>query len=115
RKGIVLTQKLADILHIKPGEKITVEVKEGRRYERKLPVVRLAEQYLGLGAYMSLASANRLVGEGQAISGAYLMVDEQREDALTQALQDRPGWQVSFRNNGPFHPLWIQPQKVCLL
>src|SRR5699024_2703976 len=91
RKGIVLTQKLADILHIKPGEKITVEVKEGRRYERKLPVVRLAEQYLGLGAYMSLSSANRLVGEGQAISGAYLMVDEQREDALTQALQDRPG------------------------
>ena len=89
-KGVVLTQKLADILQVKPGQKITVEVKEGRRYEREIPVVGLAEQYLGLGAYMNLEAANRLVGEGKAISGAYLMIDEHHEDALTQALQDRP-------------------------
>ncbi|WP_372635353.1 ABC transporter permease [Fodinibius sp.] len=90
REGIVLTQNLAGILKVRPGDKVTVEVKEGRRYEREVPVVSLAEQYLGLGAYMDLQSANRLAGGGSAISGAFLMIDERYEDELTQTLQDRP-------------------------
>lgn len=90
QKGIVLTQKLAEILQVSPGDVVTVEVKEGRRYEREVPVVKLAEQYLGLGAYMNLRSVNRLVGGGKTVSGAYLMTNQQYEDELTQALQDRP-------------------------
>ena len=90
RQGIVLSQNLADILGIDLGEKVRVEVKEGRRYEREVFVAGIAEQYLGLGAYMNLQAANRLVGEGKAISGAYLMVDEHHRDRLTQILQDRP-------------------------
>lgn len=88
--GMLLTQNLADILHVKPGDKIRVEVKEGRRYEREIPVVGITEQFIGLGAYMNLGAANRLVGEGQAISGVFLMIDEQYENELTQELQDRP-------------------------
>lgn len=89
-EGIVLTQNLAGILNVEPGDEITVEVMEGRRYKRKIPVSGLNEQFLGLGAYMNLDAANRLAGEGQAISGAFLMIDEQYEDELTQSLRDRP-------------------------
>lgn len=89
-RGIVLTQNLAEILKVTPGENITVEVMEGRRYERDVPVVGITEQYLGLGAYMNLDAANRLAGEGDAVSGAFLMIDRQHEDILIQALQDRP-------------------------
>lgn len=89
-EGIVLTHNLAEILQIRPGERLRVEVKEGRRYEREIPVVGLTEQYLGLGAYMNLSAANRLAGEGSAISGAFLMVDEGFEALLTPALQKRP-------------------------
>src|SRR5699024_81154 len=42
-------------------------------------------------SYMSLPAANRLVGEGKAISGAYLMVDKKFRDQLVQKLQHRPG------------------------
>src|SRR5690625_123607 len=90
-EGIVLSNNLADILKVRPGDLITVEVKEGRRYERQVPVAALAEQFLGTGAYMSLESANRLAGEGDAVTGAFLMIDEQYERELTDALQGRPG------------------------
>ncbi len=89
-EGIVLTQNLAEILDVGPGDDVTVEVMEGRRYERSIPVAGLNEQYLGLGAYMNLEAANRLAGEGQAVSGAFLMIDEHYEDELTQALRERP-------------------------
>lgn len=89
-EGVVLTKNLAEILKVNPGDEITVEVKEGRRYERSIPVTGLNEQFLGLGAYMNMDAANRLAGEGQAVSGAFLMIDKRYEDELTQELQDRP-------------------------
>jgi putative ABC transport system permease protein len=90
RDGIVLTQNLANILRVTPGDKITVEVMEGRRYVRDVPVVGIAEQYLGSGAYMSMQAVNRLVGDGNAISGAFLMIDERYENDLIRQLGDRP-------------------------
>lgn len=89
-EGIVLTQNLAGILQLNIGDDVLVEVMEGRRYERSIPVVGISEQYLGIGAYMNLDAVNRLAGSGSAISGAYLMIDERYEQDLTRALQDRP-------------------------
>ncbi|HLR91192.1 MAG TPA: ABC transporter permease [Balneolaceae bacterium] len=89
-EGIVLSQNLADILRLNPGDNVRVEIMEGRRYERTIPVAGFAEQYLGLGAYMNLDAVNRLAGSGSAISGAFLMVDEKYEHELIQTLQDRP-------------------------
>lgn len=89
-EGLILSRNLAEILQVEPGDEVVVEVKEGRRYVRRVPVVNLAEQYLGSGAYMDLAAANRLSGEGDAISGAFLMIDARYEDALVSELQDRP-------------------------
>ncbi|TVR31778.1 MAG: ABC transporter permease [Spirochaetaceae bacterium] len=89
-EGLLLTQNLADILEVRPGEQLTVEVMEGRRYERRVPIVGLAEQFLGVGAYMSMEAANRLAGQGAAVSGAFLLIDERHEAELMRALQNRP-------------------------
>ncbi len=89
-EGIILTERLAEILRVRPGDEIMVEVMEGRRRVRAASVVGLAEQYIGLGAYMDMEALNRLVGEGQAISGAVLLIDAAYEAALTEALRDRP-------------------------
>jgi putative ABC transport system permease protein len=90
-EGIVLTTTLAHILGVGPGDELTVEILEGRRRTRAVQVAGLAEQYIGLAAYMELRALNRLAGEAQAISGAYLLIDPLHEPALNDALRDRPG------------------------
>jgi putative ABC transport system permease protein len=89
-EGVVLTQKLAEILRARPGDELMVEVMEGRRRTRTVRVAFIAEQYIGVAAYMELDAVNRLTGEGPAISGAYLLIDPRHEDGLNRALRDRP-------------------------
>ncbi len=87
---IMLADRLADILRVRPGDQVEVEVMEGRRRTHNVTVTGLAEQYIGLATYMELTALNRLVGEGRWISGAHLLIDERHEAALNQSLRDRP-------------------------
>jgi putative ABC transport system permease protein len=88
--GILLSAQLGRMLRVDAGDVVVVEIMEGRRRTRSVPVSGLAEQYIGLGAYMEMDALNRLVGEGQAMSGALLLVDGRHEADLNRALRDRP-------------------------
>lgn len=91
QKGILLTSKLADLLDVKPGQVVTVEVLEGKRPVRELVVAGLADEMLGLSAYMQRDSLNQLMREGGTISGAFLKVDGKREAELYTLLKRTPG------------------------
>jgi putative ABC transport system permease protein len=89
--GIILNEYLAkEILGIRPGELLTVEVLEGSQPVRQIPVVSLVQQYLGVGAYMDINALNRLMGEGDAISGAYLYIDAAQKNEIFRRLKERP-------------------------
>jgi putative ABC transport system permease protein len=88
--GAVLTDRLAQVLHLQPGDSVTVEVREGSRRTRTVAVVAIARQYLGMAAYMDMDALNRLAGSGQAVSGAHFMIDRRAEPDITAALQERP-------------------------
>ena len=90
-EGVVLTDYLAqEILRIEPGELLRVEVLEGARPVLEIPVVAVAQQYLGVNAYMQRETLNRLMREGPAITGARLAVDPEREAAVYQRLREMP-------------------------
>lgn len=74
-RGIVLTDYLAEILGVRPGEKLTVEVLEGARPSVEVPVAGLVKQYIGVAAYMDIEALNRLAGEGTAVTGVNLTID----------------------------------------
>ena len=89
--GIVLNDYLArEILRVGVGDQLTVEVLEGDRAVRQVPVVALIHQDLGVGAYMSRRALNHLLQEGNLISGADLYLDERHAKAVYRALKDRP-------------------------
>ncbi len=88
--GLMLTERLAAILHVRPGDTVSVDVREGDRRTRRVPVAGLTRQYIGVGAYMDLNALDQLVGTGHAISGANLLTDARRTDAVMAALRDRP-------------------------
>ncbi len=88
--GIILAKPLADILKIRPGEDLTVEIREGRRPVLTLPVVAIAETLLGAPAYFELGALNRALKEPNRVSGAHLRIDQARSAAIYSEIKDMP-------------------------
>ena len=90
QQGVILTDYLAELLHITPGDMLTIEVLEGNRPTVQVPLVATAKEYLGVNVYMSREALNRLLKEGNAISGAWLTVDERYQRKVYADLKDMP-------------------------
>ncbi len=88
--GLLLSTTLAELLHVKPGESVQVEVLEGSRLIRCLPVAALVDEPLGTSAYMDLHALNRLLQEGGSISGGFLQVDSASQQTLYLRLKNLP-------------------------
>jgi putative ABC transport system permease protein len=89
-EGLVLSSKLAELLDVAAGETVRVEALEGRRPVKEVPVSRVVEQYIGAAAYMERRALNRLMGEGDLVTGAHLKRDAAREPALFARLKETP-------------------------
>jgi len=85
-----MTTKLAEMLSVKPGELLTVEVLEGNRPVRQITVAGLVDELLGLQVYIDIHALNRLMREGATISGAYLAVDSHHANQLYTKLKQIP-------------------------
>jgi putative ABC transport system permease protein len=88
--GIVLTDHLGEMLGIREGDRLTVEVLEGSRPVLTVPIVGLVSQYIGVSAYMDLSALNRLMREGNAISGVYLAADSKYLPGIFKKLKGIP-------------------------
>jgi len=89
-EGVVLTDYLAQLLGISPGQTLTIRVLEGSRPTVQVQVVATANEYLGVNAYMQLAALNRLLKEGNALSGALLRVDSDHQRDIYGQLRQMP-------------------------
>jgi putative ABC transport system permease protein len=73
--GLVLSNVLASILSVTPGQTVEVEVLEGARPRRDVTVVGLVDDSIGLQAYMEINAVHRLMREGTVVSGAAVTLD----------------------------------------
>lgn len=89
-EGILLSTKLADILQARLGDVLTVEVLEGARPTRTVPVTGTFDELVGVSAYMDIHALNRLMREGFTVSGAYLQVDALQQPQLYTQLKQTP-------------------------
>ncbi len=88
--GILLNDHLAKILGVQEGDILTVEVLEGSRPVLNIPVTALVRQYMGVSAYMDLHALNRLMREGNVISGVYLAADSAFQNDIFTKLKNMP-------------------------
>ncbi|MSR57666.1 MAG: FtsX-like permease family protein [Planctomycetaceae bacterium] len=89
-EGLVLNFKLAEMLGVKVGDLLTVEVLEGARPVREVPVAALMQEYLGTFAYMNLRALNHLLREGDSLNEVYLTADDKYVDQLYARLKQTP-------------------------
>lgn len=90
REGLVLTDHLAGMLHLAPGDTVDVEFLDGRRETLALPIAGLSHEYLGVGAALRLDALQRLRGDGSALSGAWLRTEPTARASVVKALRERP-------------------------
>ncbi|HYP06167.1 MAG TPA: ABC transporter permease [Bryobacteraceae bacterium] len=88
--GLLLTDYLARILHVRPGDMVQVEVMEGRRGVYPVPLAAVASEYIGVSAYMRRDALNRLLREGGSMSGAYLAADMTEDQRIFARLKEMP-------------------------
>ena len=88
--GLLLSQKLAEILHVPLGKSIEVEVLDRHRKKISIPVVATMGDYSGLNAYMNLDEMNRILVEGNLVSGVFLRLDPKRESDFYHRLKQTP-------------------------
>jgi putative ABC transport system permease protein len=88
--GVALSDMLADVLDARPGDMVEIDVLEGDRRQVTAPVTAVVQGYLGLMAFMDIAALNRLLGEGEMITGMHLAFDESQKDALFAQIKETP-------------------------
>ena len=88
--GVVLGRKLAEILGLAVGDTVVVEVLEGARPTRQVPVAAVVDEYLGLGAWMDRSALARLLREDRLVTGAWLRIDPAHAGQLYARLKQIP-------------------------
>lgn len=88
--GLLISRKLAEMLDVKTGDSLIMEVQEGRRPTREVTIQGLITDYAGLTAYMDIDALRRLMQEGQTVSGAHLSVDANRWGDFLEAVKKIP-------------------------
>ena len=89
-EGLVISEKLAQLLDARVGDRLAVEVLEGERPVREAAVTGVIRDFTGLSAYMNLGALNRLLREGDVSSGAFLAVDPHSQEDLYGKLKETP-------------------------
>jgi putative ABC transport system permease protein len=88
--GLVISAMLAQVLDVRPGDTLDVEVLEGAQPELRLPVTGVVDDVIGLSVYMDLAALHRVMREDDVATSALLLVDSRAEAALSRRLKVTP-------------------------
>jgi putative ABC transport system permease protein len=89
--GLLISEKLAEVLRVGVGDTIQVEVLTDKRPVRQVKVAATLRDFAGLVAYMDLDELHRIMLEGPVVTGVHMLVDPQARDALYRELKDTPG------------------------
>ena len=88
--GVVLTDVLADILRVRPGDRIEVDIHEGQRGKRQLVVSGTVDDAMGLLGHMPAEALARFMNETPKVNMALLRVDPSQSEVLDARLKDMP-------------------------
>lgn len=102
--GLLLPEKLAEMLDVGLGDRVRVEVLEGRQPTLDLPVTALMGGYVGIEASMDLVALNRVLHDPPVVSAVDVLVDPTARDAFYGEVKGLPAvaslilWNVALEN-----------------
>ncbi len=89
-KGIVLSSRLAEHLHVLVGDILVMEVLQGQRGTFEVPVTGIITQFFGMGAYMDLDFLSALIQQQPMINAIHVSLDGVQINQLYEAVKVSP-------------------------
>ena len=88
--GMLVTERVASILHLAIGDRIEVELTEKDHRTERVAVTGIVQSLVGLGVYMKPEALDRLMADGSSISGARISIDASKLRSLYRAVKQTP-------------------------
>jgi putative ABC transport system permease protein len=89
-RGILLSNKLANLLDVHAGDAVDVEILEGRRKKAQVTVTSIATENVGLSAYMDRRMLETLTGQSGGLTSVQALVDSAAQAGFLRRLKDVP-------------------------
>lgn len=90
RHGVLLTERVATLLGVKPGGQVEIELLDKGHRRVPAPVTGVVQTYFGLGAYMEAAALDRLLGDGGRVTAARISFDPAASGLLYATIKETP-------------------------
>ncbi|MDO9166241.1 MAG: ABC transporter permease, partial [Rhodoferax sp.] len=94
--GLLLTDRLADRLKVKPGDTVRLEFLEGRREALDINVAGVVTEMLGMNAYIERHALNALLREGDIVNQVTIAVNRGHDAELLNELKELPRVAMAF-------------------
>jgi len=88
--GLLMTDRLADKLRLQPGDRVTVELREGKREVVEMVLQATVADMMGLNAFIQRDALNRALGDGDVANFFSLRVGGSDLPRVLEATQDLP-------------------------
>jgi putative ABC transport system permease protein len=88
--GLLVSEKLAEVLRVGVGDTVQVEVLVDKRPVREVKIAATLRDFAGLQAYMDLDELHQIMLEGQVVTGVHMLVDAEQRETLYRELKETP-------------------------
>jgi len=88
--GVLLTQTLGQLLGLRVGDSVELELREGDRRIVSAPIVGFIDETVGLWVYAPTSLVNQLSGDWGAVSSVLLQVNSSDVEAVEAQLRRSP-------------------------
>ena len=88
--GLAISDMLAQILGVRVGDFVEVDLLEGQRRTVSLPIAARVEDYFGIRGMMDAEALSRLMREAPAVNSVNLSLDANKLDLLYDAIKRMP-------------------------
>jgi putative ABC transport system permease protein len=89
-EGLVISQKLGEVLGVKVGDSIQVQTLEGRCESLEVKVRGFMADFYGMAVYMDIDAVRHLLRESEAMTSAMMSVDSSRWDDFMREVKTQP-------------------------
>ncbi len=88
--GLMLGDRVAELLGVTAGDIVEVDVLEGKRRTAKVPVTGIIQSYFGLMVFMDIDALDTLLDEGPRVSAVHISFDTAQSAELFQQIKRTP-------------------------